>query len=535
MHAPSPETLRPAGRLSRLRDRVSGMTGWRRAGLALLLGALTTLALPPVHAIPVLLLALPGLVWLVDGTKSWRGALLVGWLFGLGHFATGFYWIANALLIDAARFGWMIPFAVGGLGALMGVFIGAATAVARLAGPQGPGRVLLLAAVWCALEWVRGWFLTGFPWNPLGSVWMPVLPMLQPAAWVGTYGLSLLTVLAFGLPAVLGDAPAAVRRLGLRTLAAGWAAVAVVAVAGGVRLAASDPAMVPDVTLRLVQANIPQIDKWKADRRDANLATHVDLSRQPGLEEVDAVIWPETAFSWPVNLAHDRRATAALAAPPGGVLLTGAPRMTPQGTEPFQVWNSLVAITPDGRITGSYDKMHLVPFGEYVPLRNVLPLEKVTPGAVDFSFGAGPRLMRVPGLPEAGPLICYEVIFPGAVVPADGPRPGWLLNVTNDGWYGISAGPFQHFATARLRAVEEGLPLVRAANTGISGVVDPHGRVLARLGLGEQGIIDSALPAALEPTIYAIGGNKIPLALSAALAGIAFRLKRRVRLLCEPA
>lgn len=524
-----------ANRLARLKDRTTALAGWRRLAAALLLGAATTLALPPVHAVPVLLLTLPLLLWLVDGTARLRGAFLVGWMFGLGHFATGFYWIANALLIDAARFGWMIPFAVGGLGALMGIFPGLAAVAARAGGTAGPRRVLLFAAAWTALEWMRGWFLTGFPWNPIGSAWMPVGPVLQGAAVAGTYGLGLLTVLAFAAPALLGDREeVAGGRRARRTLAAAWGALAVLTAWGGWRLSAADAAMVPGVTLRIVQPNIPQIEKWKADQRDANLMTHVELSQRPGFAEVTAVVWPETAASFAINVDEGRRRLAALAAPPGGTLLTGAPRITPPGQEPFQVWNSLVAVNDEAEVIGSYDKMHLVPFGEYVPLRGILPIDKITPGTTDFSFGQGPRLMSVPGLPAAGPLICYEVIFPGQIV-LDGERPGWLLNVTNDGWYGMSAGPYQHFATSRLRAVEEGLPLVRAANTGISGVIDPYGRVVDSLPLGARGIIDAPLPQALEPTLYARGGNIIPLALAAAVAACALWLRPRRRELLDAA
>ncbi|WP_404383362.1 apolipoprotein N-acyltransferase [Caenispirillum salinarum] len=527
--------MRLFDRLDRLKDRTAALTGWTRAGLAVLLGMLTTLALPPVHAMPVLLVTLPLLVWLIDGTKSWRGALGIGWLFGLGHFATGFYWIANALLIDAERFGWMIPFAVGGLGGLMAIFPAAAAALARLAGTSGPARVLTLAAAWGALEWVRGWFLTGFPWNPLASAWMPVDAVLQTTAFVGTYGLSLLTMLAFAALALVGDRPDPDRRPGLATIAAAWGVLAVAAGLGAVRLATADVAPADGPRLRIVQPHIPQIDKWKQDKRDDNLLRHVELSQQDGFAELDAVIWPETAAPFAVNLDHERRRLAAHAAPPGGVLLTGAPRMTPRGDAPFQVWNSLVALKPDGTILDTYDKMHLVPFGEYVPLRDVLPLEKVTPGSTDFSFGTGPRLMTLPGLPPAGPLICYEVIFPGQIVLDAANRPGWLLNVTNDGWYGISAGPFQHWATSRLRAVEEGLPLVRAANTGISGVVDAYGRVIAVQPLGTAGVVDAVLPPALAPTLYARGGNFIPLAGAAALAACAFWLRMRRRQFCDAA
>ncbi|SOD99205.1 apolipoprotein N-acyltransferase [Caenispirillum bisanense] len=527
----APSLLTP---VAALRDRVAGLGGRWRLLLALVLGGLTTLALPPVHAVPVLLVTLPLLLWLIDGTPRLRSAFLVGWVFGTGHFATGFYWIANALLIDPERFGWMIPFAVGGLGAFIGLFPGFAAMAARAGGDRGPARVLLFAAAWAALEWVRGWILTGFPWNPVASVWMPADAVLQTTALVGTYGLGLLTVFAFGSLALLGDRAAQTGRAGWATVVAAWAVLAVLTGWGSWRLAGAEVAMVPDATIRIVQPNIDQKDKWKADQRDANLMTHVELSQQEGFADLTAVIWPETAASFAVNTDEGRRRLIALAAPPGGVLVTGAPRITPQGEEPFQVWNSLAVIDDEADILATYDKMHLVPFGEYVPLRGILPIDKITPGSTDFSFGQGPRLIDVPGLPAAGPLVCYEVIFPGQIV-LDGPRPGWLLNVTNDGWYGISAGPYQHFATSRLRAVEEGLPLVRAANTGISGIIDPYGRVVASLDLGVQGIIDGALPQALPPTPYARGGNAIALALAALLAGCALWLRPRRRELLDPA
>lgn len=233
------------------------------------------------------------------------------------------------------------------------------------------------------------------------------------------------------------------------------------------------------------------------------------------------VIWAETAATYFLaNKAGPRQAIAAVT-PKGGLTLTGAPRTTPKRESVYKVWNSLHGIDEKASIVGTYDKSHLVPFGEYMPLRNVLGLDKLTAGATDFSAGQGPRTLRLKGLPPVSPLICYEVIFPGQVVdPKD--RPQWLLNVTNDGWYGVSSGPYQHFAAARLRAVEEGLPLVRVANTGISGVIDGYGRVVAKLGLARKGILDSDLPRALGPTPYGRLGNWIVGLLVLMVAGAGF-------------
>ncbi len=496
---------------------LANLRGWRRALAAIVLGVLAALALPPLHVIPVLWLAFPGLLWLIDGASRDRGAFAVGWGFGFGHFSAGLYWIAYALLVDPERFGWMIPFAVFGLGGLLGLFPALAALAARRLARPGVPRVLMLAAAWTLFEWVRGWILTGFPWNLIGTVWLPVLPVAQFAALAGTLGLGLLTVIVAAMPALLA-CPTPPRRA---AVAASLAVLAGVALWGALRLPAGPVDAVPGVRLRLVQANIEQTLKWKPEMRAQHLKDNLDLTWGPGFDRVTDVVWPETAA--PSFLAQDpvARQYLARAAPPGGLLLTGAARGTAPGVEPFQIWNSLQAIDDRGDIVASYDKAHLVPFGEYVPLRSILPLAKLTAGGADFTAGPGPATLDLPGLPPASPLICYEVIFPGAVVePAR--RPDWLLNVTNDGWFGLSAGPYQHFAAARLRSIEEGLPLVRAANTGISAVVDPYGRVIGELPLGAKGVLDSALPRSLpRPTPFARGGNGVPLLLLMLVAAAA--------------
>ncbi|PKU23326.1 apolipoprotein N-acyltransferase [Telmatospirillum siberiense] len=472
--------------------RLAHQHGWRRRGLAVLLGVLAALALPPIHALPLLWIAFPGLILLLDGGSGGRQAFTDGCWFGFGHFSLGLYWISYALLVDPVRFGWLVPVAVFGLGGLLGLFVGAATFFARRLAPPGVPRVLALALAWVLFEWVRSWIFTGFSWNLIGSVWMPVLPVVQFAAVAGTYGLGLLTVAAAAMPALLVRPSRSHRS----AVVASLLVLAMVAVWGSVRLADGGVPTVTGVRLRLVQPNIEQTLKWKPEMRMAHLQEHLDLTLSPGWDKVTDVIWSETAA--PSFLERDGVARSLIAAvtPPGGLLITGAVRGTPPGVEPFRVWNSMLALTRQGDIAATYDKAHLVPFGEYVPLHSLLPLDKITAGSVDFTPGPGVSTLLLPGLPPAGPLICYEVIFPGEVVDRTH-RPGWLLNLTNDGWYGISAGPYQHFAAARLRAVEEGLPLVRAANTGISGVIDPYGRVLARLPLGTRGILDADLPTPL--------------------------------------
>ena len=516
------------------RDRVAGLTGWRRRLLSFLLGAVAAAALPPLHAVPVLLVSIPGLLWLIASARTGREAFAVGWWFGFGHFLIGLYWIANALLVDAARFAWLIPAAVVGLPAALAVFPGLAAAVQRALAPRGAAAVPAFAVAWVAAEWLRGHLFTGFPWNLLGYSWTFSVEMLQIASVVGVYGLSLITVAVAGLPALLGDGEARRSVAGLQM--AGILLLALLWGYGHLRLAPAPSLAASDVLLRIVQANIDQEDKWRADRRDANFRRYLAMSGAAG--SPDVTIWPETAVPYFLSRESARRRAIAALLAPGAFLVTGAPRISAPARTPVTIWNSVVAIDRSGAIAATYDKFHLVPFGEYLPLRGVLArlgIDKLVYGPVDYTAGPGPALMRLATVPAFAPLICYEAIFPGAAAET-AVRPAWLLNVSNDAWYGISAGPHQHFAMARVRSVEEGLPLVRAANTGISGVVDSFGRVVARVGLGEAGAVDVPLPRALDSaTPYGRFGDLTTLGLAllalapAGLAAAAARPPRRRR------
>ena len=493
--------------------------GWRALAAAFGLGGLAALAMPPLFLIPLLLLALPGLVVLLGRAESWRRAALIGLAFAWGHHVVGLYWITYSILTEAERLWWLVPLAVPLLALWMGLY-GAIPAVLAWKARPGWRRVLALAGGWVLAEFVRGWAFTGFPWNLLGSVWAFAALPVQGAAWIGTHGLSLVTVLLACTPL-----------LGRRAMAGGAVVLLGFAGFGAARLAPAEPAALP-VTLVLVQGNVAQEAKWRAETRLPIFRRYLELSREgaeaaaraaPGTRAV--IIWPETAS--PFLLADDAEARrlAAEALPADGLLLAGTVRgeWGPDG-RPTKLFNSLVAMGPDGVISATYDKSHLVPFGEYMPLSGLLPI-RVIRGGVDFGAGPGPVALALPGLPSAGPLICYEVIFPGAVVGAE--RPGWLLNITNDAWFGISAGPHQHLAAARLRAVEEGLPLARAAQTGISAGFDSRGRETARLGLGETGYALSPLPAAGEPTPVSRFGLAVPAVLAGLvlLAGLLNRAK----------
>jgi apolipoprotein N-acyltransferase len=272
--------------------------------------------------------------------------------------------------------------------------------------------------------------------------------------------------------------------------------------------------------LRLVQPSIPQTLKNDSTAELQNFRRLLALSASAGADKVTDIIWPEAAAPPLLERFADKWLAMAAVVPQGGLLITGTERVEPLSGRVQDVWNSLVALDDSGTIVATYDKAHLVPFGEYVPLRGVLPMDKITPGTLDFSSGRGPQTLTLPGLPPVSPLICYEAIFPSAVIDPT-QRPAWLVNVTNDAWYGVTSGPFQHLAIARVRAVEEGLPLVRAANNGVSAVIDPYGRVLARLDLDTVGISDAPLPQALPPTPFERGRDYFFLAISLFLLAVA--------------
>lgn len=515
-----------------LADRLRALGRRGKAVAAFLLGAASSAALPPFQILPAALIAFVGLIWLLDtdepaAARRRRSGFFIGWWFGFGHFLTGFYWLTNALLLDAGEFVWLMPLAVGAFSAGLALFtalLGAAYGWARL---RGLARILVFALLWTAAEWLRGHILTGFPWNLMGTIWTGVAPMMQGAALFGLYGLSLLTVLAAAAPATLADRTSGASRrwaglaLTVALLAIGWAA-------GAARLPASW-ATVPGVALRLVQPNVPQTLKWDPDAAEQNFRAALALTRSPGFETRTHVIWPETAVPFVltdfVPDGRARRAALASVTPQGGLLITGAPRAARDAAGRLQFWNSLQAIDSTGALVANYDKTHLVPFGEYVPLRSLIGWLPLPAGATDFSVGEGPVTLTLPGLPPASPLICYEAIFPGKVVDRTH-RPDWLLNISNDAWFGISSGPFQHLAATRFRAVEEGLPLVRATNDGVTAVIDPYGRILAQLGLGETGVVDADLPAVATTTLYARWSDWTLFALCGAVLLFAVLIRR---------
>jgi apolipoprotein N-acyltransferase len=496
-------------------------SGWRRALIAIAAGAASALAMSPVSFWPVLFVTFSVLVWLVDGSAAgrfsglWR-ATGAGWCFGFGYFLAGLYWTGYAFLVDAKTFGWLLPVAVGGLPAMLAVFTALALAGARLFWVRGPERLLALAVALTVAEWLRGHVFTGFPWNAFGYALTEPLVLAQSLSLFGVWGLTFIAVAIFASPAVLADdrkdTPhpyrAPVTALILLAAIAGF---------GVARLRMHPTTYVNGVNLRIMQPNLQQDEKFNYTARAQVMQRYLRLSDRAtgpgsnGVRDVTHLIWPESAF--PFFLAREPEALAQIAnlLKPNTELITGGVRAAPEpeGATEGRAYNSIYVIDPDGSFRGIYDKVHLVPFGEYLPFQPVLEsigLRQLTKVVGGFLSGDRRRAMDVPGAPKMLPLICYEAIFPDEAVPK-GERPGWLVNVTNDGWFGISSGPYQHFQQARALAIAEGLPLVRAANTGISGVIDPVGRIIASLPLGAEGVLDARLPNAAAPTVYLKYGN----------------------------
>jgi apolipoprotein N-acyltransferase len=509
-------------------------SGWRRRLTAFFAGAFGALALAPFNFLPAMIVPMTIAVWLIDGAAeskagvAWRpgfraaalrNAFGIGWWWGFGYFVAGLWWLGAAFLVQPDEFAWALPLGVIALPAGLAVFPALGFALARLIWAPGASRILALAAGLGFSEWLRGHVLSGFPWNVYGMALGDHLLLAQFAAIGGLYGLTVLAIAIFAAPALIADR----KSLPLnRSRAPSWRetipaglvvallALAGLAAYGGLRLAGDREAVLASVKVRIMQPNLSQDAKFSPNNGASILAHYLSLSdrstgpEHTGLADVNLLVWPESAF--PFILAHEPQALARIgnALPPGTVLVTGAARAeeSPQrnGSQRTVFFNAMQVLTHGGLILDTYDKVHLVPFGEYLPFGSLFDRLGIrqfvdTPGG--FKAGVSHTVLTLPGLPVAVPLICYEAIFPEEVaraVKAGGSRPGFFINVTNDAWFGHTAGPYQHFAEARLRTIEEGLPMVRGGNTGISAIIDPYGRIEATLGLGEEGVVDGLLP-----------------------------------------
>ncbi len=519
------------GRVARaLRDWLLRASARRPLLTLFFTGAVSVLAMAPFHAWPVLFLTLPALFWAIeDASKAPSLDDRVGrgfrraWAFGFGFHAAGLFWIGSAFLVQPERFALIMPFAIAGLAAGLALFHGLAGALAsamfaRATGPMP--RLAGLALALLASEWLRGHILTGFPWNTLGQALTIPLPLMQAVGVLGIYGLTAAAVVVLATPLVVAAAAPAKRPYLAISLATVFPLLLAFAY-GWVRLEAAPTRYEPDVRLRLIQPSISQRDKFDDTKRRWIFDRHLELTRTPPPTSAATpwspgpptlVIWPEAAIPFFVRRVPEAHAAIAEALPNGAALIAGTfrlnvdPAIPDERIKSYRIYNIAVAYGDDGRLMALYDKLHLVPFGEYLPapeLLNALGLENLTRTRGGMASGRGPRpLIELPGLPPLEILICYEAIFPEEVATGS-PRPGVLVNVTNDAWFGLTTGPYQHFHQARLRAVEQGLPLVRSANNGISAIVDPVGRVTASLPLDASGVIDHGLPRPAAPPPYA--------------------------------
>jgi apolipoprotein N-acyltransferase len=491
--------------LDRFTKTLQDISAWRRWLAAFTAGALSALGFAPLDLFPLLLLGFALLMLLLDGVAAKphpvRNGAVTAWFFGFGQFMVGMHWIFYPFLVDPIHHAWQIPFVAllfpGGL-ALFMALAGAAT---MLLWRKGVARILILAVCYSATEWLRGHVLTGLPWNLPAYAWGASLPVMQSSAVIGPYGLSLLTVL-FG--ASLADLA---RRKWLMP-ATMMIAFALLWAAGATRLALATEDTVAGVQLRLVQPDIPQDEKYKRRFVLRNWSRLVELTMRKAKIMPTVIIWPEAAPPFLLQQAPEAVDQIGIMLGPNRALVTGNQRMVATNRDNSQFFNSLFVFARGGQLTAIYDKFHLVPFGEYMPmteLATALGFTKLVNFPGSFAAGDGPHTLEIPGAPQAGPLICYEILFPDAIVGET--RPGWLINVTDDSWFGPWAGPRQHLLTAQFRAIEQGLPIARAANTGISAVIDPYGRQIAKLDLDTMGVVDAALPQALTPTIYARFGD----------------------------
>ncbi|NTG49840.1 apolipoprotein N-acyltransferase [Agrobacterium rhizogenes] len=496
--------------MERLSGKVILVWGFKRALLAILAGAIGVLALPPFGFFAAMFVSFTLLVWLLDGAAAgpdsgflgrlWP-AFTTGWLFGFGYFVAGLWWLGHALLIDADQFAWALPLAILGLPAFLAIFYGVAAVLARLLWSDGMGRIAALAFGFGLLEWLRSFLFTGFPWNAIGYGAMPIPLMMQSAHVIGVLGVTVLAVFVFAAPALLGTRQGRVPGIGLAVL------IAAAHFAYGY-YALNLPALPPAAgkaspVVRIVQPAIDQEAKMDtAADRNAIFDKHLSLSVQPpvnGGKRPDIIVWPETAIPFILTDNQDALTRIADQLDDDQILITGAVRVEDMGpgVEP-RYYNSVYVIDGRGQIIGASDKTHLVPFGEYVPFENILGylgIENVVELPGGFSAAASRQLLALPDGIKLYPLICYEIIFPNEMTPeirqADA-----ILNVTNDAWFGDTPGPYQHFLQARVRAVEQGLPLIRSANTGVSAYVDAHGRLISGIDFNEQGFVDSTLSGA---------------------------------------
>ena len=503
--------------MTRLAEWTMLSHGWRRFLLMLVLGAIAATSVPPLFVLPALFVTFPFWVWALDGAERRPGlgrlfgpAFGIGFAFGWGYFIVAFHWLGAAFFVEGGWFLGLMPVAILALSALIALFWGLASALAHLLWSHGAWRIVTLAVLVSAAEYARGTFFSGFPFDLLGYALTANLEMMQLSSVIGVYGLTLLAALLAMTPALIW--PADGRGLVLR-LVPFFLAVGVIAGQvgyGNYRLNTTEVPAGPGINARLVQPIITEHSNWAAANPPEIVSRLIEVSGD--LTGKDLLVWPESVFPFFLSTYPEGLARIARMLPPETTLLTGAPR-EPEilGENPGENpgYNAVLVIDTNGEVIASYDKSHLVPFGEYLPFASFWKLFGITqfvPGTNGWAPGDGRRLVAPPGLPAFIALICYEAIFSGDLG-ADPAKADYILNISNDEWFDGSIGPAQHAHHALLRAVETGLPMLRATNSGVTFATDALGRVTAHLAPEQVGVLDVELPGKIEPTIFDRYGN----------------------------
>lgn len=524
-------------------SRIAALADRRPKLLALLLGAVSATGFAPLHLWPLTLLALAGwMVLVARSPKGWR-AFGLGWAFGVGHFVVGLNWIATAFTYQAAMPAWLGWIAVVLLSLYLAVYPALAAWGAWMMRPRAdahfaaPSYLLAFAALWTFTEWLRSWVFTGFAWNPLGVIAVP--HVAAPARWIGSYGMSAIICLLAAVLILAWFRRRVAAAALLASLLAFWGAAYLTQMGGDVDAAVRAKGA-KRTAITVVQPNVGQQDKWEGSKADANFAKLARLTA-PKDDKPRLILWPEAAIpdyletGYP-SYYYDRSPAAARGRltslmNPGDLMLLGALKLEfDRAGNAVGARNAVMTVHADGTLGARYDKSHLVPYGEYLPMRPILSaigLSRLAPGDIDFWPGPGARTLDLGGFGRAGLQICYEIIFSGQVVDR-AHRPDFIFNPSNDAWFG-AWGPPQHLAQARLRAIEEGLPVVRATPTGISAVIDADGRILASLPMHQAGRIDSLVPKAHAPTLFARYGNALPVGFALLLLAAAIAFRRRGR------
>ena len=527
--------LRTIRRTLKLLDLLNWLnrSSFRWNGALFFSGLIGALSLPPYSLWILFLCPMMMAIFRLDHCETLKQAAWSGWWLGFGYFLMGLWWIGTAFLVDD-RFLWAMPFAIVGLPIILSLYVAAAFLLSFYLWRPGIIRLFIFALAISSFEVLRGQLFTGFPWNAMGMVLGDQLEISQIASAIGLHGLTFLTCFLFAVPALFfTDKNKWMKLCGPLICVSGLAALYLF---GANRLATAQHEAVPNIRIRLMQPAIAQDEKFDRSNASQILMTYLTLSTRgsypsrEGMEGITHLIWPETSFPFLLEQSPKAREEISRILPKNSVLLTGAVRAEdrPNHSERFY-FNSIQMVDDAGAIIASADKVHLVPFGEYLPFERMIDFFGlrdfiVAPGG--FTAALERRALSIPSWPLVLPLICYEVIFPEEISLSDGQRPGVLLNVTNDAWFGMTPGPYQHFAQARLRAIEQGVPLIRSANNGISAIIDPYGREIALIQLGERGTADGDLPKALPSTVYAVlsRGPISSLWLFIGLIGILFTL-----------